>query len=263
MRVKLALVGLLAGVAILLAGCSGLTQTDVSAVESIAVPQASAVPGTTEVTATSVVTDEVSSETPSTTTTVPQFVDLPEPVRMFSDDLEVKDVPVGTDEICQDGICSPPAGSVVFKPIDLNGATPGEVGIAYVIGHVNRGEPFFNLIDDAPSDYQDDHGLEVGDTVSFELADGQICSYGVIPPLLDESTEHVFSVPGQPAVYWDKDPNIKLVPLNELLNRYGSSGRSLLLMAVSYGGPGGDQKAAGHRLNNGIVMAELIGCDSP
>ncbi len=191
----------------------------------------------------------------STTTTTAVFVDYADPVRMFSEALDTE--AVVSEESRSITLLDPLEGEVLWhRSDDLLG--PCENGLIRMLSHLNKGEPHFNLVDDSAKDKhgKEDHGLVIGDTVSYVLVDNTICVYTVIEPL-GIGVENVRKIEGQPAIYFPKN---KVTPIvYALLDEIGD--RSVLSMWVSYGGPAANEYKPPpndkHRLHNAVVFAEL------
>ena len=131
--------------------------------------------------------------------------------------------------------------------------------------HLNKGEPFSDLIDDSAKDRKngaDDRGISVGAVVDFRLADGTVCQYVVIEPL-GVGIQGVETVPGQPAIYFLKQADVMNPILAQLIADVGE--RPIVMMWVSYAGPNNDQwKPNGrNRANNAVVFSELDLCQAP
>ena len=238
--------------ALLLGACSALPTTTASP-DYQPNEVVSATRDTTTTTTTVVAT---TSTTPAaTTSTTEPFVDLADPFRIYSQALEI-DLPVST-ESCKSDALDPCPGTSLWVPVGNRQAGPCELGLVLMLGHVNKHEAFYNLVDDSPNDYTHDHGVEPGDTVNFELADHTTCRYEVIEPLGAE-IQGVMKIDGQPAVYFLKDPVVMNPIINELIKRVGD--QPVLMMAVSYGGPDGNEYIPGtkHRAYNAVVFARLL-----
>ena len=225
-----------------------------------------------EMTLTEVAQPATTTMIPPTTTTIPEvevdvpttvgsisttsFVDFPDPVRMFSEALGVEAVVSDLSRVSHKS--DPQKGEVMwYHTDDLVG--PCENGLVNMYSHLNKGEPYFNLVDDSPRDNhgKDDHGLVVGDIVNYELADGTICTYAVIEPL-GTDVENVKYIEGETFIYFAKDTTVMNPILQSLLAEVGN--RQIVSMWVSYGGPNADEYRPDgkHRRNNAVVFAELV-----
>ncbi|MCZ7532866.1 MAG: hypothetical protein M5U23_05610 [Acidimicrobiia bacterium] len=245
-------VAVVLAVALVAVGCS----TAVEPTTTTTTTTTTTVPPST--TSTTIAEVEVGVPDTTTTTTLPDRAD---PVRLVSEALDT-DAEI-TTESKSSGSNNPAAGHVQWIPIGDNQAGPGEAGLVLMAAHLNKGEPFFNLVDDSPRDSQgkSDKGLVVGDTVDFILEDDTVCRYKVIPPL-GQLVEGVTRITDQPAIYFPKDGEIMNPILRELLTLAGD--RPLVMMWVSYGGPDANEwKPNGrNRRNNAVVFSELVSCGS-
>jgi hypothetical protein len=190
-------------------------------------------------------------------------VDMADPDRLISLAMGV-DVAISTESRTQ-GVIDPAHGQVIWVPIGDRDAGPGEEGLVLMAAHLNKGEPFYNLIDDSAKDRKhgaDDYGLSVGAVVDFRLVDGTVCRYVVIEPL-GVRIQGVETVPGQPAVYFPKQAAVMNPILAQLIADVGQ--RPIVMMWVSYAGPNNDQwKPNGrNRANNAVVFSELDVCQAP
>ena len=197
----------------------------------------------------------------STTVDVP--VDRADPQRLISTGLGV-DVVVSTESKTS-GLIDPKPGEVIWVPVGDRDAGPGEAGLVLIAGHLNIGEPFYNLIDDSRLDRRngvDDHGLPVGATIDFELADTTSCRYRVIEPL-GTDLPNVERVPGQPAIYFPKQSDVMNPILAQLITDVDD--RAIAMMWVSYAGPNNDQWRPNgtNRANNAVVFTQLETCTNP
>ncbi|GMQ98501.1 MAG: hypothetical protein BMS9Abin17_1016 [Acidimicrobiia bacterium] len=188
---------------------------------------------------------------------------MADPERLISLDMGV-DAAISTESQTQ-GLIDPIPGQVIWVPVGDRDAGPGEEGLVLMAAHLNKGEPFYNLIDDSAKDRKngaDDHGLSVGADMNFTLADGTVCRYTVIEPL-GTSIQGVETVPGQPAIYFPKQVAVMNPILAQLIADVGQ--RPIVMMWVSYAGPDNDQwKPDGrHRANNAVVFSELDLCQAP
>lgn len=240
---------------VVLGACSVNQQTLESSTTPVKIDATTTLEPTSTTTTVPEVEADVVVEETTTTTTI--FVDYADPVRMFSAALEEEDVVV-SDKSKSEGSLDPIQGEVLwFHSDDLVG--PCENGLVLMAAHLNKGEPHFNLVDDSSNDKRhgaSDHGLVVGDTVSFVLTDDTVCTYSVIEPF-GTSVADVSVVEGQPAIYFPKDPAVMTPVLYSLLAEVGD--RPIVSLWVSYGGEAGKEfKADGrHRKYNAVVFAEL------
>ncbi len=214
------------------------------------------VPATTSTTIQEV---EVDLPTEESTTTTTVFVDFADPVRMFSDALGVEDVVV-TTKSKKESKNYPLEGQVQWIPVGDRDVGPCENGLVMTASHLNKGEPYYNVVDDSTNDRhgKNDRGLVVGDIVSFELGDGTVCNYSVIEPL-GVNLPNAKVVEGQPAIYFLKDSEIMNPILGALITIVGD--RPIVSMWVSYGGPNGGEwrtLAKRNRKYNAVVFAKLI-----
>ncbi len=242
------LVAVVLVVALAGAGCSAVVAPTTTSTTTTAVPPT---------TSTTIAEVEVGVPDTTTTTTLPDRAD---PVRLVSEALDV-DAQITTESKSSNSN-DPAAHMVQWIPIGDNRAGPGEAGLVLMAAHLNKGEPFYNLVDDSPRDSQgkSDKGLVVGDTVDFVLADDTVCRYKVVPPL-GQLVDGVTRITDQPAIYFPKDGEIMNPILAELLTL--ADDRPLAMMWVSYGGPDANEwKANGrNRRNNAVVFSELVTCD--
>jgi hypothetical protein len=183
------------------------------------------------------------------------------PDRLISLDMGV-DVAVSTVSRTQ-GVIDPIQRQVMWVPVGDRGAGPGEEGLVLMAAHLNKGEPFYNLVDDSAKDRRhgaDDHGISVGAAIDFGLVDGTVCRYVVIEPF-GVGIEGVETVPGQPAIYFPKQPEVMNPILAQLIAGVGQ--RPIVMMWVSYAGPNNDQwKPNGrNRANNAVVFSQLGFCE--
>ena len=190
-------------------------------------------------------------------------VDMADPERLISLDMGV-DVAISTESRAQ-GLIDPIPGQVIWVPVGDRDAGPGEEGLVLMAAHLNKGEPFYDLIDDSAKDRKngaDDHGLSIGAVVDFTLADGTVCRYIVIEPF-GASIQGVETVPDQPAIYFPKEVTVMNPILAQLIADVGQ--RPIVMMWVSYAGPNNDQwKPNGrNRANNAVVFSELDLCQAP
>jgi hypothetical protein len=186
-----------------------------------------------------------------------------DPERLISQDMGV-DVAISTVSRKQ-GVIDPIQGEVIWVPVGDRDAGPGEEGLVLMAAHLNRGEPFYDLIDDSAKDRKhgaDDHGISVGAVFDFRLVDGTVCRYVVIEPF-GVGIQGVKTVPGQPAIYFPKQAEVMNPILAQLIADVGQ--RPIVMMWVSYAGPNNDQwKADGrHRANNAVVFSQLDLCQDP
>lgn len=220
-------------------------------------PPAFVVSPTTKPSTTTVLSD------PQVSSTTVVWVDVADPKRLISADLGV-DVVVSTESRTT-GIIDPLHGEVIWVPIGDTDPGPGEEGLVLIAGHLNAGEPFYNLVDDSDDDQRNganDHGLSVGAVIDFELADGTMCRYRVINPL-GIGLGNVKQVPDQPAIYFPKASEIMNPILAGLIAETGD--RPIVMMWVSYAGPDNDQWRPNgiNRANNAVVFSVLDTCNTP
>jgi hypothetical protein len=190
-------------------------------------------------------------------------VEMADPVRLISLDMDVEAV-ISTESRTQ-GLIDPIHGQIIWVPVGDRDAGPGEQGLVLMAAHLNKGEPFYNLIDDSAKDQRngaDDRGLPVGASVDIELADGTVCSYVVIEPL-GVDIEGVQTVPGQPAIYFPKQGAVMNSILAQLIADVDQ--RPIVMMWVSYAGPNNDEWRSNgvNRANNAVVFADLDLCQTP
>lgn len=187
-------------------------------------------------------------------------VDMADPERLVSLGMGV-DAMISTESRTS-GVIDPIHGQVIWVPVGDRDAGPGEEGLVLLAAHLNKGEPFYNLIDDSAKDQKNgasDHGLPVGATVDFRLTDGTVCTYLVIEPL-GVGIDGVETVPGQPAIYFPKQSTVMNPILNQLIVDVGQ--RPIVTMWVSYAGPNNDEWRPNgrNRANNAVVFTELDHC---
>jgi len=187
---------------------------------------------------------------------------MADPERLISEAMGV-DVVVSTVSRTQ-GVIDPIQGEVIWVPVGDHDAGPGEAGLVLMAAHLNKGEPFYNLVDDSARDRKhgvDDHGLSVGAVLDFVLVDGTVCRYVVIEPF-GVGIEGVETVPGQPAIYFPKQPEVMNPILAQLIADVDQL--PIVMMWVSYAGPDNDQwKPNGrNRLNNAVVFSHLDFCEN-
>jgi hypothetical protein len=188
---------------------------------------------------------------------------MADPERLISLDMGV-DVAISTESRAQ-GLIDPISGEVIWVPVGDRDAGPGEEGLVLMAAHLNKGEPFYDLIDDSAKDRKngaDDDGLSIGAVLDFTLADGTVCRYIVIEPF-GASIQGVETVPGQPAIYFPKQVTVMNPILAQLIAVVGQ--RPIVMMWVSYADPNNDQwKPNGrNRANNAVVFSELDLCQAP
>jgi len=190
-------------------------------------------------------------------------VDMADPERLISLDMGV-DAAISTESRTR-GVIDPAHGEVMWVPIGERDAGPGEDGLVLMAAHLNKGEPFYNLIDDSAKDRKNgsaDHGLSVGSAVDVRLTDGTICRYVVTEPF-GVGIQQVEAVPDQPAIYFLKQETVMNPILVQLIADVGR--QPIMMMWVSYAGPNNDQwKPNGrNRANNAVVFSELDNCQTP
>lgn len=248
-------------IAVVVSACGGVSAPEVvpsSTVAALPSPTApdiaSSLPSPSPVT-TRIPDSEVPSEEPPP-------VDMADPERLISLGMGV-DAAISTESRTS-GVIDPFKGEVIWVPVGDRDAGPGEEGLVLMAAHLNKGEPFYNLVDDSAKDQKNgatDHGLPVGATVDFRLTDGTVCTYVVIEPL-GVDIQGVETVPGQPAIYFPKQSTVMNPILNQLIAETGK--RSIVMMWVSYAGPHNDEWRPNglNRANNAVVFTDLDHCQS-
>lgn len=264
------------GLILLLGGCA-TTSGEEPELQQEQAPPAVVVEGTSTTTSSTTTTSTTKPQVPDTAPILEGDgdaqldIDRADPVKLIIERVDI-DAPVVVTAPEQTNACgrkANPCEGELDLWVDTVRVGVCELGPSFITGHLSYGsnpprpDTFTNLIDDEEHEFDDGFGVQAGDKVVVELADGSQCS-GTVLDFLEGPGK---KIEGTPARFFDKmsvqDPN----PATNAATRLSAlaENKSLGFLFTSYCGvcqsadwyaPGELGDNSWHRRYNAVVMVE-------